>query len=81
VPELVKKYGGKISFMTGIDDNIIDRPDWSAEQIAEITEKACRACGKLYFIPCVTHGLNFCIFPGEYECVSENINRMSEEMF
>lgn len=81
IPELIKKYGGKISFMTGIDNNIIDRADWTPELIAPIVEKACKECGKLYFIPSITHGLNFCMFPGEYEAVGAEIDRMSKELF
>jgi hypothetical protein len=81
IPELIKEYGGKISFMAGIDNNIIDFPDWNRELIAPIVEKACKECGKHYFIPSITRGLNFSLFPGAYEVISEEIDRMSKEMF
>lgn len=51
VPELIKQYGGKITFIGDIDSGVIDFPGWTRENIAEKVETACRRCGKLYFIP------------------------------
>ena len=51
VPELIKKYGGKISFMGNINNSVVDVPNWTRELVAREVEKACTECGKLYFIP------------------------------
>ena len=80
-PELVKEFGKKISFMGEIDSNQVDRPNWKPEIVAEHVEKACRSCGKHYFIPCLTQGLNFSSFPGVYDEATKVIDRMSKEMF
>ena len=81
VPELIKQYGGKITFMGDIDSGVIDFPGWTRENIAEKVETACRRCGKLYFIPGASQGLNISSFPGVYEATDEEIDRMTKEMF
>jgi hypothetical protein len=81
VPELVKKYGGKISFMGDLNNGVLDRADWSADEVRREVERACRNNGKHYFIPCLIRGGPGGIFPGVYEKVSEEIARMSKEMF
>ena len=81
VPELVKKYGGKISFMGDLDNGILDRVDWSKEAIRAEVERACRQNGKLYYIPCLVQGGIGSLYPGVYDTVTEEIDRMSKEMF
>ncbi|NTW70969.1 MAG: uroporphyrinogen decarboxylase [Eubacteriaceae bacterium] len=80
-PELIKKYGGKITFMGDLDSGVIDFPAWNSEIIAKEVERACKTCGKLYFIPCLTQGLGISSFPGVYEETSAAIDRMSKELF
>ncbi|NLA75142.1 MAG: uroporphyrinogen decarboxylase [Deltaproteobacteria bacterium] len=80
-PELVKKYGGKISFMGDIDNGVVDRENWTREIIAREVRRACETNGKLYFIPNTTMGGPMSTYPGVYEAVSEEIDKMSEEMF
>ena len=80
-PELIRKYGGRISFMGDLDSGPLDNQDWNRERIAEHVRKACETCGKRYFIPCLTQGLNISSFPGVYEATSGAIDRMSEKMF
>ncbi|HZK24320.1 MAG TPA: uroporphyrinogen decarboxylase family protein [Oscillospiraceae bacterium] len=80
-PELVKKYGGQISFMGDLDNGLLDREDWSRELIAKEVRRACETNGKHYFIPCLVRGLSGSTFPGVYEAVSEEIDKMSKEMF
>ncbi|MGN0295194.1 MAG: uroporphyrinogen decarboxylase family protein [Lachnospiraceae bacterium] len=81
LPALVKQYGKDITFMGGIDNGRVDKADWTQEIIAQETDQLCRDCGKLYFIPCTTHGLNFSVFPEVYPAVDEEIDKMSAEMF
>ena len=81
VPELIKEYGEKITFMGDIDSGVIDFPEWTQENIAQKVEIACRRCGKLYFIPGASQGLNVSSFPGVYEATDAEIDRMTKEMF
>ncbi|MDR0877040.1 MAG: uroporphyrinogen decarboxylase [Treponema sp.] len=81
VPELVKKYGPKISFMGDLDNGVLDKSDWSGEIIRKEVERACSSNGKLYFIPNLTMGGDMSTFPGVYEATSKEIERMSREMW
>ncbi|GAB6909339.1 Uroporphyrinogen-III decarboxylase [Desulfosarcina cetonica] len=80
-PDLIKQYGGQISFMGEIDSGPLDHQNWDAAEIAKHVERACQTCGKHYFIPCLTQGLNFSSFPGVYEATSKAIDEMSKKMF
>lgn len=81
IPELIRQYGGKITFMGGIDCCEIDRPDWTPEMAAQVVRKICESCGTKYFIPCLTQGMNISNFPRVYETVSAEIDKMSKEKF
>ncbi|HCX64391.1 MAG TPA: uroporphyrinogen decarboxylase, partial [Eubacteriaceae bacterium] len=80
-PELIKKYGGDISFMGDLDSGTLDFPEWTADLVAEHVRRACTNCGKEYFIPCLTMGGPESLFPGVYDKVNEEIDKMSKEMF
>ncbi|MGI6108424.1 MAG: uroporphyrinogen decarboxylase family protein [Eubacteriaceae bacterium] len=81
VPELIEKYGEKITFMGDIDSGVVDFPAWTRDIIEENTREAVDECGKLYFIPCLTQGLGFSSFPGVYETTDEVIDELSKEKF
>lgn len=81
LPELIKQYGGQISFQGGIDSTRVDHVDWTKEEVSAAVEEACRACGTKYFIPSNTMGGPGSIYPGVYETISEEIDRMSKIMF
>ncbi|KPU45562.1 methylcobalamin:coenzyme M methyltransferase [Oxobacter pfennigii] len=81
IPELIKKYGGQITFMGDINNGIVDTHDWSREVIRGEVERACKANGKHYFIPNTTMGGPESVYPGVYDCVSEEIDRISKIMF
>ena len=81
VPLLVKKYGGKISFMGDLNSGVLDKADCPPELIRSEVERACRTNGKFYFIPSLTIGLPTSSYPGIYQAVSKEIDRMSGEMF
>lgn len=82
-PELIKKYGEKITFMGEVDSGKVDVVDWKPEAIAAEVIKACESCGKekKYFIPCLTQGLGISSFPGVYDEATKVINEMSKKMF
>lgn len=81
IPELIKQYGGKISFMGGIDSATVDYEGWTQEKVAQEVRRACTECGKLYFIPNASQGLPVSTFPGVYEALDAEIDKCSKEMF
>jgi hypothetical protein len=81
VPELVKQFGPKISFMGDLNNGVMDKEDWTPELIRSEVERTCRDNGKHYFIPCLTRGGIGSIFPGVYEETTKEIDRMSKIMF
>jgi hypothetical protein len=80
-PKLISTYGGQISFMGDIDNRTVDREGWTQELIGREVERACRNCGKHYFIPNLIIGGPGSVYPGVYDAVSREIERMSKEMF
>jgi hypothetical protein len=80
IPELIEKFGGKITFMGEIETRLLDVPTWTPELVKEEVERACRKGGKHCFIPCLTAGMPFTVF-GVGEAVDAEIDRMSKEMF
>ena len=81
IPELIKKYGGKISFMGGIDSAKIDYEGWTKDVVAREVKRACDENGKRYFIPRASQGLAVSTFPGVYEAPSEAIDAYSKQAF
>ena len=81
IPALVKEYGGQISFMTGIDTALLDKPDWTREEVAAVVREACTSCGTLYFSPCQTAGMPMTNYEGVYDAINEAIDKMSAELF
>jgi hypothetical protein len=80
-PELIKKYGGKITFMGDIDNKEVDFPGWTREDVRKAVRRSCDACGTKYFIPCITQGGPGSTFPGTYKVLTEEIDKYSEEVF
>ena len=81
IPSLVKQYGDKITFMGEIETRLIDVPDWTPEMVRAEVERACRKCKGPGFIPCLTAGAPISAFPGVYDAVNAEIDRMSKELF
>lgn len=81
ISEMIEKYGKDITFMGGVDSGVVDRPDWSKEQICTEFERACKEYGKLHFIPGLSQGIGASSFPGVYQAADEAIDNMSKEMF
>lgn len=81
IPELIKNYGGQITFMGGLDNGRVDRPDWTPEKVTAEVERVCRENGTKFFIPCLTMGGPMSTHEGVYETVAKEIDRMSKEMF
>lgn len=78
---MIERYGQKLTIMSGIDTPDVDRPDWTREIIANTVRHACQTYGGKYFIPCQTQGGPYSTFEGVYNTISEEIDKMSKEMF
>ena len=50
LPELIRKYGGKISFMGGIENRAVDFEGWTDENCEAVVRRVCEECGNKYFI-------------------------------
>jgi uroporphyrinogen-III decarboxylase len=81
IPEIIRKYGDKLTIMGGIDNGKVDRADWTRENIHEEVFNACKTYGTRYYIPCTTMGDPASIYPGVYDAVMEEIDKASAEMF
>lgn len=83
ISTLIKKYGEKISFMGGIDSAEVDYEGWSQDVVAQKVREACETYGKdkKYFIPNASQGLAMSTFPGVYDAISAEIDKMTKEMF
>ena len=81
IPALIKEYGGKITFMGGIDSASVDYEGWTPEVVAREVDRACSECGKLYFIPNASQGLPVSTFPGVYQELSKQIDICSKKYF
>lgn len=81
IPELIKEYGGKISFMGGVNSWDVDKPDWSYENSLEKVESILRQCGKHYFIACNTMGGPGDAYEGVYDATNRAIDECSKRFF
>jgi len=81
IPELVKKYGDKITFHTGLDSGKFDVEDWSREAMYNELDRLIQACGRKALIPGVTMGAAMSTYPGMYEACDEIIDELSAKYF
>jgi hypothetical protein len=81
IPGLIRKYGGRISFMGGIDSARVDFPGWTREVIAQEVKRACDENGSLFFIPSATQGMPESTYEGVYEALTEEIDKYSKVVF
>lgn len=82
IPALLDRYEGQITFMGEIETRYIDLPDWTEEKIAVEVERAVAKIGnRRSFIPCLTAGLGVSQFPGVYDAVDTQIDKMSAKLF
>ena len=81
IPELIEKYGGKISFMGGIDNKFVDFEGWTKADCANAAAHAIETCGSKYFIPCIAQGGPGSVYPGVYAELSSAIDEYNYEKF
>ena len=81
LPELIKQYGDKITFMGGIDNKYIDIEENTLEDMKAVVKRVCDECGSKFFIPCITQGGPGSVKKGAYKILTEVIDEYSEEVF
>ncbi len=81
LPELIRKYGGKISFMGGIENMLVDYEGWTEENNRAVVRRLLEECGPKYFIPCIAQGGPGSTYPGVYESLCREIDAYSCETF
>ena len=81
LPELIRKYGGKISFMGGIENRAVDFEGWTDENCDAVVRRVCEECGNKYFIPCIAQGGPGSVYPGVYKSLCDSIDKLNEEKF
>ncbi|MCQ2452560.1 MAG: uroporphyrinogen decarboxylase [Oscillospiraceae bacterium] len=80
IPEMVKKYGDKITFMGGFDGAMIDRADATEESVRECVWQVLDEVGTAKgFIPCIAQGGPGSVFPNVYKWLCDAIDDYSVE--
>lgn len=79
IPSIIKKYGGDITIMGGIDNKFMDFEGWTDEDTRKASTMVMEACGMNYFIPCIAQGGPGSVFPGAYLSMCNNIDKYNEE--
>lgn len=83
IEELLKTYGGQISFHGGLNNGIYDVENSDPDKIEEgVRELVAKSDHGKFLIPGLCAGVaNFSSYPGVYDCVSEKISKVSDELF
>ena len=81
IPELIRKYGGQISFHGGIDNGKHDKEGWTVEALRHTLRDLVEKSGGKYLIPGFTMGGPGTTYPGAYDALTEEINALSKEYF
>lgn len=81
VPEMLRKYGDKISFMGGIENCLVDFEGWSDENTRQVVRRTIEECGMHSYIPCIAQGGPGSVFPGVYESIWKEIDAYNTEKF
>ena len=81
LPDLIAKYGDRITFMGGIENMLVDFKDWSNENNRKIIRKTIDECGNRAFIPCIAQGGPGSVYPGVYADMCKEIDAYNTEKF
>lgn len=81
LPEITKKYNGQLTIMGGINNGIVDVPDWTPELVEKETFRIMDWVDSPYFIPNATQGCDFSTYPGVYEHVSKAIDKYNRTKY
>ncbi len=81
IPDLISKYGDKITFMGGIENCLVDFDGWTPENNRKVIRETIEACGNKAFIPCIAQGGPGSVFPGVYQSMWDEIDKYNIEKF
>ncbi len=82
VPELVKKYQGKITFMGNIDNKFVDFEGWTNEDCVKAAVRGIEEVGSMTgYIPCITQGGPGSLYEGTYMGLSNAIDDYNSKHF
>ena len=85
VPELIRKYGGKMTFMGEIDNKQVDFEGWTQADCEKAALNAIHSCATVadgkYFIPCITQGGPGSLYDGTYAGIWDAIDRYNIEKY
>lgn len=81
LPELCEKYGDKITFMGGVDCELVDIPDWTPELIEQVVTDLVDQMDKKHFIPCISQGGPIATYPGVYDCIDATVAKINHDRF
>ena len=80
-PELIAKYGDKITIMGEIDNKQVDFQGWTDADCKNAALTAIERCGEKYFIPCITQGGPGSTVSGTYVSLTKAIDEYNIEKY
>ncbi len=85
IPQCIADYDKHgVIIMGGLNNGIYDKPETTYEQVEDGVRELINSCpnqGKHYFIPGLTMGGGYSVYPDVYAMVSKAIAKLSEENF
>ena len=81
VPELIRQYGGKMTFMGEIDNKQVDFDGWTQADCEKAAINAMESCGIKHFIPCITQGGPGSLYEGTYKGLWDAIDKYNRDKF
>ena len=81
IPKLLKETQGKITFMGGIENHLVDFDGWTEENNEAVIRKTLEEDGTKYFIPCIAQGGPGSVYPGVYKSMSDIIDKINTERY
>ena len=82
VPELVKKYGDKITFMGDIDNKFVDFTEATPADARKAVRESIESVNSMTgYIPCITQGGPGSVFPNRYKWIYDEICLYNQEKF
>ena len=79
INKIEDEWGSKVTCMGGIDSAVLDKADWTKEEVHDYVISQCDKYGNNghYYIPCLTQGGPGSTFPGVYDEVNKVLDDYS----
>ncbi len=81
LPRIAREYKGQLTVMGGINNGIVDKADWTPEQVETEVNRVLDWVSSPYLIPNCTFGGDISTFDGVYPCVSDSINTYNKTKY